>query len=116
MSSVALNYCHSIADLNALVEKYRIIVVNCYSDWCPACSQMKPVFERLAEEFKSSCIFVKVRTDEDIELDIALRIANIPTFLLIFDKTLVGTIEGAIGEKRLRDAIVHLINLPNVTN
>ena len=92
-----------------ILGSYLPVVINCYSDWCPACSQMKPIFENLAVEFSNKCLFAKVRLDEEIQFAGVFQIEAMPCFLFIYEGTLYDKITGSIGYYRLFEAIKEFI-------
>lgn len=100
-----INYCNNIDELKALLIRESKIVLCCYSDWCPACSSMKPTFEQLSRQYDSKICFGKIILDESPELSMALGISAIPTFLFIKENQLVERFSGAVGRRLLLQAI-----------
>ena len=96
-----MHYLRSISDLVELVKDKTDVVVCCYSDWCPASSQSKPVFERVAVEHARLAAFAKVRTDMSADIDQALQVAAIPTFYAFKLSKLVGVLRGSVSEVEL---------------
>ncbi len=45
----------------------RLIVFDCYADWCPPCRQMSPIFAGMAKDYPH-IIFVKVNVDKHPEI------------------------------------------------
>jgi thioredoxin-like negative regulator of GroEL len=92
------------------------IIIDFYSDWCPACSQMKPIFENLAIKFGDICLFAKVRTDEDVELSQAFEIDAIPCFVFMHKKQIYGKLRGSIGFSALEEAIRKIVEIVKSKN
>ena len=101
----------SIQSFKSIIEEKLPMVINCYSDWCPACSEMKPAFEKLALEFGDKAVFAKVRIDEDSELANGLQVEVMPTFLFFTQGLYLGRLEGSIGYLNLEAAVEKLLQL-----
>jgi thioredoxin-like negative regulator of GroEL len=96
-----LHYAVTIEDLAELLQDSRALVVGCYSDWCPASSQSKPVFERLSMDPDALIRFCKIRTDMSPELSSALRVQSIPSFYFFASGRLVDVVHGSVPEQTL---------------
>ncbi|MFI9847176.1 thioredoxin family protein [Nonomuraea sp. NPDC051941] len=93
-----MHYIISTDDLTSLVTHNLSVIVCCYSDWCPASSQSKPVFERVAAKLIDSAAFAKVRTDVSPEVSEILQVTAIPSFYAFTSGTLVGVLRGSVRE------------------
>jgi thiol-disulfide isomerase/thioredoxin len=64
------------------------IIIDTWADWCSPCKQMKPMFEEAERLMKNSNVVFYTLNVEDYE-DLAdeLDIINLPTFVLIKNKT-----------------------------
>lgn len=93
-------YVSTEANLRELLSSGEPLVVGCYSDWCPASSMAKPVFERVAE-MRPQVRFCKVRTDMAPRVASLLRVEAIPSFYLLRDAEIVGLLRGAVPEEAL---------------
>ena len=101
----------TIQSFQSILSEKLPMVIDCYSDWCPACSEMKPAFEKLALEYGNKCVFAKVRTDEDLELAYGFQIDSIPTFLFFAQGAFLGKLVGAIGYLNLKQSIDKLLQI-----
>mmetsp|Transcript_10524 Transcript_10524/g.14920 ORF Transcript_10524/g.14920 Transcript_10524/m.14920 type:complete len:169 (-) Transcript_10524:72-578(-) len=73
----------------------RLIVFDCYADWCPPCRQMSPIFAGMAKEYPH-IIFVKVNVDVHPEIGQLLGgIWAMPTFVFVQGNKRVGSFMGA---------------------
>lgn len=59
------------------------MIVDFSATWCPPCQKLKPIFEKLAEDFRDRITFVTIDVDENQELAQAYGVSNIPTLIFI---------------------------------
>lgn len=98
-------YLTSLPELQSAMAGETALVVGCYSDWCPASSQSKPVFERVAAAHQHWARFAKVRTDESPDIAGVLSVTAIPSFYVFRTGRLLDTLRGSVPEARLIDWI-----------
>ena len=65
-----------------LVNNDRLIVLDFYASWCEPCKLMGPIIMELEKKYKSQVDFYKIDVDKS-QLDDALEISSIPTYLFI---------------------------------
>lgn len=58
------------------------VLVDFYSDFCPPCRMLEPIFEELKKEFKGKIKFARVNVDENRELAARYNVMSIPTLIL----------------------------------
>lgn len=73
----------------------RPMIVDFSATWCPPCRQLKPIFEKLAEEFRGRVTFVTIDVDQNPELAASYNVQSIPMMVFInkdgqIQNTLVG--------------------------
>ncbi|WP_405180051.1 thioredoxin family protein [Nocardia sp. NBC_01377] len=96
-------YICTADDLAELVAHCNTLVISCYSDWCPASSQSKPVFEMISATYANRADFAKVRTDVSPEVAGILMVKAIPTFYAVRSGQILSIMPGAASEARLID-------------
>ena len=96
------------------VENNRILptdgkpmIVDFSATWCPPCRQLKPIFEKLAEDFRGRITFVTIDVDENPELAQAYGVQNIP-MMIFLNKD--GQIQNTIVGFQNRDQLLAAIN------
>ena len=85
----------------------RPMIVDFSATWCPPCRQLKPIFEKLAEEFKGRIDFVTVDVDENPELSQAYGVQSIP-MMVFLNKD--GQIQNTLVGFQNRDQLLAAIN------
>lgn len=82
-------------------------IVDFSATWCPPCKQLKPIFEKLAEEFKGRINFVTIDVDENPELSQSYAVQNIP-MMVFLNKD--GQIQNTLVGFQTREQLLETIN------
>lgn len=83
----------------------KLVVVDCFAEWCPPCKAIAPVFEALAREHPE-VVFLKVDVDAVPSIKSILSVWAMPTFAFLKHGSKVGSFVGA-KESLLRYGIQH---------
>lgn len=89
------------ADIDSIVNKYPLIVVDCWAPWCGPCRMVGPIIEELAKEMQGKIVFGKLNVDENRATSAKYRIMSIPTLLVFKNGSLVDNIIGAMPKEML---------------
>eukprot|EP00934_Nitzschia_sp_Nitz4_P002469 Nitzschia sp. Nitz4//scaffold144_size56818//39094//39609//NITZ4_006543-RA/size56818-processed-gene-0.71-mRNA-1//1//CDS//3329536534//2459//frame0 len=97
--------CKTVEEYYNAVEeaKDKLVVVDCFADWCGPCRAMTPVFEALSQQH-SNVVFIKVNIDELPAVKEFLGVWALPTFVFVKRGQKVSTVTGA-NEQALRRGI-----------
>jgi len=87
--------------LQSIVQKYPIVVVDCWATWCGPCHMISPVIEKLAAELSGKIIFGKLNVDENQVIPTKFGIMSIPTLLIFKEGKHVDTLIGALNRETL---------------
>jgi len=100
-------YCSTEQDYYHAIELAgsRLVVVDCFAEWCPPCKQIAPVFDALAKEHEE-ILFVKVDVDKVPSIKYILGVFAMPSFYFLKDGSKVGSFMGA-SEAKLRLGIAN---------
>lgn len=79
------------------------VVVDFWAPWCGPCQTLKPMLEKLAEEFAGRFVLAKINADENPELSQHFGVRSIPSVKVLFQGQLVDQFEGALPEGQLRE-------------
>ena len=86
------------------IKEDGIVIVDFYATWCGPCQMLSPVLEKLSEEY-TDIEFVKVNTDEFLELAEEYKIMSIPA-LKVFEKgNVVKESVGLVSKKELLELL-----------
>lgn len=86
---------YKIEDGRIIPTDGKPMIVDFSATWCPPCRQLKPIFEKLAEDFRGRISFVTIDVDENPELSQAYGVQSIPMMVFInkdgqIQNTLIG--------------------------
>ena len=76
------------------------VLVDFYSNYCPPCRILEPIFKQLEEEFKGKIKFARVNVDENRGIAARYGIMGVPTLILLEDGKEAGRV---IGLRRKED-------------
>lgn len=79
------------------------VVVDFWAPWCEPCKVLKPLLEKLAEEYAGRFLLAKVNADENPELSQHFGVRSIPTVKVLFKGQLVDEFSGALPESQIRE-------------
>jgi len=93
------------SNIDSTVNKYPVMVVDCWAPWCGPCRMVGPVVEELARQMKGKVVFGKLNIDENRGTSMKYGIMSIPTLLMFKDGQLIDTFIGAMPEPILKAKI-----------
>lgn len=78
------------------------VLIDFWSPNCPACSQILPQLEALAQKWAGRFILAKINTESQSELADQFQIKSIPSFKIIHHGKLIGDFQGAEALKDIK--------------
>jgi thioredoxin 1 len=99
--------------LQEKIDNGEKLVVDFYTDWCGPCSMMKPIFERVSEEFRNKNSEVQLYTmNVEKNKDIAVKygVRAVPTIKSFNNGSVVDSKSGVQMESQLKNLATNLIN------
>ena len=89
------------------------VVVDFWAPWCGPCRVLKPILEKLAEEYDGRFRLAKLNSDENQEIAGAYGVRSIPDVMGFRDGKPVAHFLGAVPESQVRAFIDSLIPSPS---
>ena len=81
-------------DFQETLNRYPLVLVDFWAQWCAPCKMIGPVLEQLAGEFQGKAIIAKLDVDRNPATSSGFKVQSIPT-LMIFKN---GQVVERIGE------------------
>ena len=78
------------------------VLLDCWAPWCGPCRNLKPVLEKLVQEYGGRFVLAKLNTDDAPQISAALQIRSIPLAVLFIGGRPVDQFQGALPEGQVR--------------
>ena len=88
------------------------MVIDFWAPWCAPCKVLKPILEKLADEYKGKFLLAKVNSDENQEIAARYAVRGIPSVKAMVDGKIVSEFTGALPEGAVRDWLDKIIPSP----
>ena len=88
------------ANLDGIVDKPGIVLIDFWASWCGPCRSFAPIYEE-ASERHSDITFGKVDTEAETELASGFQIRAIPTLMVFRDGIIVFAHSGLLPAEAL---------------
>ena len=60
----------------------KVTVVDFFANWCGPCRKLSPILEEISEELSEKAKFVKIDTDDNIDMAKKYQVSGLPTLLV----------------------------------
>lgn len=95
---------------NVVLKSDIPVIVDFYSDDCPPCEVLAPIFEKMAEKYGSYIKFVKIFRQANKEFAKSINVTGSPTVLFFKDGKEVGQrLNGFMNKPQVRKAIEEIL-------
>ena len=93
-----------------VLKSSKPVIVDFFSDDCPPCDVLAPIYEKMAEKYGDYIKFVKIMRQENRELALSLGVTGSPTVLFFQDGMEVGSrLNGFLTKPVVRKAIEEIL-------
>ena len=93
------------AHFDEAVQKYPLMLIDCWADWCGPCRMIAPVVEELARDYDDRLVVGKLNVDENTETATRFGIMSIPTLLIVKNGEEVDRIIGAVPKQLIEEKL-----------
>jgi len=83
------------ANIDEMLEKNRLLLVDFWAEWCGPCRMIAPVIEGIAKEYAGRLAVAKLNVDENPQTAMRFQTMSIPTVILFKEGKLAERIVGA---------------------
>jgi thioredoxin 1 len=97
------------SDWDSLISSKNLIAADFWATWCPYCVKLKPIFEKVANDYQE-IKFVKINVQEEEDLAGRYGIQGIPVIKFFCEGREVGEIVGYVPENELRKQVEEIAN------
>ncbi len=93
-------------------SKHVPVVIDFWAEWCGPCKSLKPILEKLAEEFAGRFVLAKINADQNQDLAAQFQVRGIPSVKAVFNGEILDEFSGAMPEATVREFLKRIIPSP----
>ena len=94
--------------LSEKLNSEKLVLVDCYADWCMPCKMLKPTIEKLSESESTRLDVYALDISDNPEAAAQYNVRSIPTLLWFKGGNLVATDVGMKQEAYLKERVEEL--------
>ena len=87
--------------LAEVVQRYPLVLVDFYAEWCQPCRMLAPVIDELAAQLKGRVVFAKLNVDLNPRAAVQYQALSVPTLVLFKRGKPVDRVVGALPKQAL---------------
>ncbi len=88
-----------------VLESDMPVLVDFWAQWCSPCRRLKPLIEKLADEYQGRVKVGAVDTDVNQNTAVEMKITSIPTVVLFHHGKEVDRLVGGRGENEYKESL-----------
>ncbi len=107
-------YSRDVSEQNfktEVIEKSKQVpvVVDFWAPWCGPCQVLKPILEKLAEEYQGKFFLAEINADENQALSAQFGVRGIPSVKAVYNGKIINEFSGALPESAVREFLDQII-------
>ncbi|TCJ12288.1 co-chaperone YbbN [Parasulfuritortus cantonensis] len=88
------------------------VVIDFWAEWCGPCKMLKPILEKLAEEYQGKFILAKINADQNQDLAAQFQVRGIPAVKAVYRGEIIDEFSGALPEGQVREFLDRILPSP----
>jgi len=84
-----------------ILEESLPVVADFYADWCPPCQALHPIFEALAEKYRSKIKFARLNIGEVGSVAEECNVMSVPTLIFFKGGKEIKRITGLVSQDEI---------------
>jgi len=93
------------ASFKEVVQKYDLVVVDFWAEWCGPCLMAEPIINELAKDYAGKVVFGKLNVDEYPTIASRFSVMGIPTLVILKNGKEVDRIVGFAPRQRIEEKL-----------
>jgi len=98
-----------------VLKNEKPVVVEVYTQRCPHCKRLHPIFNQTEEDNKDSYSFFKLDAQQNMQLAKQYKVLTVPTLLFFSHGVLVDKKRGVVSQKQIEKRVLPLLNYTKET-
>ncbi len=94
---------------NLIATDKNLIIIDVYTNSCPNCVTLKPIFEKTAVANKDQLDFYYLNAKENIDIAKKYKILGVPTLLFFIHGKLVDKKAGVLSQEKIEKRIAKIV-------
>ncbi len=90
----AARFIRDESELNSLLAKESLLVVDCMASWCGSCKLVTPLIDQLADAYKDRVNVMKIDFDANKQVPKRFGLTGMPAVMFFKDGELMETLTG----------------------